>query len=70
MTYLRGDIHSLQLGREVGVASLNEGDRSVLGEVVGEFASHFGYGAESILRHPFIKLFPLHLRPYGQLYAY
>jgi hypothetical protein len=37
---------------------------------VDEFAYHFGYAAEEILKYRFTKLFPLHLRPYGRLYAY
>lgn len=70
VTYLRGDIQGFQLGKEVGVANLDERDQSVLRDLVGEFASHFGYNAEAILKHRFIKLLPLHLRPYGRLYAY
>lgn len=70
VTYLRGDIQGFQLGREVGAANLDEKDHSVLRELVGKFASHFGYNAEAILKHRFVKLFALHLRPYGRLYAY
>jgi len=68
--YMRGDVQEFQLGREVGVAELDENDYLVLKELVGEFASHFDYNAEEILKHKFIKLFPLCLRPYGRLYAY
>jgi len=68
--YIRGDIEEFQLGKEVGVAELDENDHLVLKKLVGEFASHFDYNAEEILKHKFIKLFPLYLRPYGRLYAY
>jgi glutamate synthase domain-containing protein 3 len=68
--YLRGNVSDFQLGKEIGVADLNEKDCLNLEKYVGEFASHFGYDAEEILRHKFIKLFPLYLRPYGRLYAY
>jgi len=68
--YIRGDIQEFQLGKEVGVAELDENDHLVLKKLVGEFASHFDYNAEEILKHKFIKLFPLYLRPYGRLYAY
>jgi glutamate synthase domain-containing protein 3 len=68
--YLRGSISDFQLGKEVGVAELNEEDSRLLTKLVGEFAAHFSYDAEEILRHKFIKLFPLYLRPYGRLYAY
>jgi len=68
--YMRGDVQEFQLGREVGAAELDENDHLVLKKLVGEFAYHFGYDAEEILKHKFIKLFPLYLRPYGRLYAY
>jgi glutamate synthase domain-containing protein 3 len=68
--YLRGSVEEHQLGKEVGVAKLDEADLRVLKTLVGEFASHFGYNAEEILKHKFIKLFPRWLRPYGRLYAY
>jgi glutamate synthase domain-containing protein 3 len=68
--YMMGDILDSQLGREVGVAELDDRDCLILKKLVGEFASHFGYDAEEILKHKFTKLFPLYLRPYGRLYAY
>jgi len=68
--YLRGSIEDYQLGKEVGVAELEENDHRVLKQFVGEFAAHFGYDAEEILKHRFTKLFPRWLRPYGRLYAY
>jgi len=68
--YMRGEVQEFQLGKEVGVAELDENDYLVLKELVGEFASHFDYNAEEILKHKFTKLFPLYLRPYGRLYAY
>jgi glutamate synthase domain-containing protein 3 len=68
--YMRGTVNDFQLGKEVGVAELDDKDRHVLHKFVGEFATHFGYDAEEILQHKFIKLFPLWLRPYGRLYAY
>ncbi len=68
--YLRGSVESCQLGKEVGVADLDEADYSILGELVNEFAAKFGYDAEEVLGHRFSKLFPRWLRPYGRLYAY
>jgi len=68
--YLRGEVHEYQLGKEVTVAEPSENDYLTLKELVGEFAYHFGYDAEKILRDKFVKLFPLYLRPYGRLYAY
>jgi glutamate synthase domain-containing protein 3 len=68
--YLRGNVEDYQLGKEVGVAKLEENDYQVLRQLVREFAAHFGYQAEEILEHKFTKLFPRWLRPYGRLYAY
>ena len=68
--YIRGEVQQFQLGKEVGVAELNENDYLVLKELVGEFANYFAYDGEEILKYKFTKLFPLYLRPYGQLYAY
>ncbi len=68
--YLRGTVEDYQLGKEVGIANLEDDDLQVLQKFVGEFAFHFGFDAGDILKHKFIKLFPLWLRPYGRLYAY
>jgi len=68
--YLRGSVEDFQLGKEVGVAELDKQDHDVLQTYVAEFAAHFGCDAGEILKHKFIKLFPLYLRPYGRLYAY
>jgi glutamate synthase domain-containing protein 3 len=68
--YLRGNVEDYQLGKEVGVAQLEDNDRRILRQYVSEFAAHFGYDAAEIVRQKFIKLFPRWLRPYGRLYAY
>ncbi len=68
--YLRGNVEEYQLGREVGIAELEENDFHILQQFVGEFADHFGYDTGEILEHKFIKLFPRWLRPYGRLYTY
>jgi glutamate synthase domain-containing protein 3 len=68
--YLRGSVEDYQLGKEVGVAELEEADHQILKKLVGEFAACFGYDAEKILKSKFTKLFPRWLRPYGRLYAY
>ena len=68
--YLRGSVEDFQLGKEVGVAELEEEDYQILNQYVGEFANYFGYQAQDILQHKFIKLHPRWLRPYGKLYTY
>ena len=68
--YMHGDVEDFQLGKEVGVAELDDADRGVLEKYVTEFASYFNKDAGEILRMKFTKLFPRWLRPYGRLYAY
>ena len=70
LIYIRGNVEDYQLGKEVGVAELEENDYRILGQCVGEFAARFSCEAEAILGHKFIKLLPRWLRPYGRLYAY
>jgi len=68
--YLRGNVNDYQLGKEVGVAELEEADRQVVMELVSEFTARFGGDVGRIMKSRFVKLFPRWLRPYGQLYAY
>jgi len=68
--YIRGELSDYQLGREVGAVSLEDEDYQLLRERIGEFVSHFGGDVQQIMDHPFTKLIPLSLRPYGRLYAY
>lgn len=68
--YLKGDVEPHQLGKEVGVAELDDKDRQLLAEIVEEYAAHFGGDAKEILKQHFIKLTPRHLRPYGRIYAH
>ena len=68
--YLRGDIPEWQLGKEVGITEVGEADYDTLNMYIVEFAREFGYDADEILNHRFIKLYPRWLRPYGRLYAY
>lgn len=68
--YIRGPVENHQLGKEVGVVELDEGDWLTLRGLVDEYCSHFGYRKEEILSSRFLKLLPLSSRPYGRLYAY
>ncbi len=68
--YIRGKVHDYQLGKEVGINSLEESDREVISSLVKEYSSHFDLNAEEIINSTFMKLYPLYLRPYGTLYAY
>lgn len=68
--YVRGEIPSYNLGKEVKVEHLDDTDHSFLKKVVEEFAGYFGEDADEILGSKFIKLIPYNKRPYGNLYAY
>ena len=68
--YLTGEVNGYQLGKEVGIASLDESDRLTLGKLVTEFCLHFGTEPSEILTRQYVKLYPKHLRPYGRLYTY
>jgi glutamate synthase domain-containing protein 3 len=68
--YLRGEVESRQLGKEVGVSDLDEEDWRLVRSLVGEYADYFDKDAVEILRGRFQKLSPQSLRPYGRLYAY
>ncbi|MBM3708529.1 MAG: hypothetical protein FJW69_09405, partial [Actinobacteria bacterium] len=68
--YISGELDKNQLGKEVGELVLDDNDKAILSKYVGNFANHFGYNAEELLKRDFIKLYPKSLRPYGKLYAY
>ena len=68
--YLRGSVEEFQLGKEVGVAELEEADYEIIRKYVDEYITHFGGDAAKIMERKFTKLIPLWLRPYGRLYAY
>ncbi len=68
--YLRGTIDDYQLGKEVGIAELDDKDRQILNQLVNEFCKHFSYDYDAVMNRNFIKLYPRYLRPYGKLYAY
>ncbi len=68
--YIRRKVEPHQLGKEVGTTELSDGERAFLEATVREFCAHFRGDPASIMSKPFTKLFPLHLRPYGRLYAY
>lgn len=67
--FMRGQVEAHQLGKEVGVAQPDEKEEELLRGVVSDYCSLFSADVEEVLSVPFIKLFPLYLRPYGPLYA-
>jgi glutamate synthase domain-containing protein 3 len=67
--YLRGQVDTVHLGKEVGQVALTPDDEWLLRKHIQEYTAHFGGDAEEI-QGPFVKLAPLTKRPYGRLYAY
>lgn len=68
--YLRGNVRDCQLGKEVGVRPLDEGDWEAVKRYVEEYCNHFGCDAGKMLEGKFQKLVPVSKRPYGKIYAY
>ncbi len=67
--YIRGQVADYQLGREVKLVSLDEGDYQRLHAIVQRFAGYFRLNTSRIMAEPFHKLIPYNKRPYGDLYA-
>jgi glutamate synthase domain-containing protein 3 len=68
--YLRGPFDERFLGKEVGVAELDDEDWATIRQYVAAFASCFGRDPEALMTGSFAKLYPRTRRPYGRLYAY
>ncbi|MGQ9524126.1 MAG: hypothetical protein ACUVTZ_04710 [Armatimonadota bacterium] len=68
--FLRGEIESHKLGKEVTRSELTEADTAQLRSLVEDFCADFGLSLEEVLSAPFTKYVPLSARPYGSLYAY
>ena len=68
--YVRGPLDRRQLGEGVQVGRPEGKERLLLARLVGEFARHFDCDAQEIMAGDFVKLTPLSLRPYGDLYAH
>ncbi|OHB53644.1 MAG: hypothetical protein A2Y07_01105 [Planctomycetes bacterium GWF2_50_10] len=68
--YIRGKVDDFQLGKEVKVFELNDGDKEILTRYIGKYCGYFNASYEDIMKQDFIKLEPYTHRPYGKLYAY
>lgn len=68
--YISGGFEPHQLGKEVGVAELEDSDCQVLEGLVKEYCGHFGGDPATIMKRKFAKLYPKTLRPYGRMYSY
>lgn len=58
------------LGKEVKSDKLNQPEKELLSKYMDDYCKYFDFKKENIIRDHFIKLYPIHLRPYGKSYAY
>jgi glutamate synthase domain-containing protein 3 len=68
--YIRGTVADHQLGKEVRVQAPSEQEQARISDIVIDYARVMKLDAESILSHPFTKIYPYTSRPYGRLYVY
>lgn len=68
--YIRGKVENYQLGKEVGVKELDDNDKELLEKLIREYSDDLELNYDEIMNDHFIKLVPISLRPYGNLYAY
>lgn len=68
--YLRGKVEQYQLGKEVGIKTLDDKDKQLLYKLIKDYATDLELDFDEIMSKEFIKLIPTSLRPYGNLYAY
>jgi hypothetical protein len=66
---IRGTVEKGQIGKDVNIQELDEQDRVELCKHMTDCCGYFGLTADEILKEPFIKLDPVSVRSYGQLYV-
>ncbi len=68
--YIRGNIPSYKLAKEVKTASTTEEDLDFLKDCLSDYCSIMNLDLNKVMAKPFTKLYPYNKRPYGKLYAY
>lgn len=68
--YVRGDIESYKLGKEVKLVPADESDMVIIKSYVYRFCKLFDFNMDYVMNKDFKKLYPFNKRPYGNLYAY
>ena len=68
--YIRGRVEEWQVGKEVKIFDVDDGDRKVMMPHLRDFARIFHLDLEEIMSKPFLKMIPYSKRPYGRIYAY
>ncbi len=66
--YVRGEISNL--GKEVKMMDVDQGDLRVIGDLAKEYCGHFNADFDAVMHGKFVKLVPFSHRPYGRVYAY
>jgi glutamate synthase domain-containing protein 3 len=65
--FIRGEVETHQLGKEVAVLEPSQEDLKLLTELLKEYCGYFGLNLEEVMSKKFIKPVPLSCRPYGNL---
>jgi glutamate synthase domain-containing protein 3 len=68
--YLRGEVETFQLGKEVSILPIDKSDEMRLKLYLEEYCRDFDLSLDEIIKSKFMRLLPTHLRPYGKIYAY
>lgn len=74
LMYVRQPVEDFQVGKEVGLADIEESDMDLLLPHLDEFCSHFDVDPSELRKMLedglIVKLYPYSRRPYGNLYSY
>ena len=68
--YIRGDVASHKLGKEVKIVQIDKEDEKILNKYIDNYCQYFDTDKGDIKTDQFIKLIPFSHRPYGRLYTY
>jgi glutamate synthase domain-containing protein 3 len=68
--YVRGELPETQLGKGLGLETIDSEDEKLLREYLTEYCEDFGLDLEEVMAEKFFKIRPQTHRPYGKLYAY
>lgn len=68
--YIRGEINTGSLGKEVKVIDVDKSDMDQISALVKDYCKFFNADAAKIMSGKFQKIVPYSHRPYGRIYAY
>ena len=67
--YIRGNVDTHKLGREVSAVPCDDEDNKIIKKYVENYSKYFNIDKDFILNTPFIKLYAANKRPYGNMYV-